>query len=127
MNYSLMFQSKEPGNITGETYEGVFEIRRVLTPMQKAQADVERRAFLGNPVAGEDIDPEVAELGFAISQLKFRVVKGPKWYTESNNLKNFLDSNVLIELVNAVISVELDFKKELQEKALKAKENLTAK
>ncbi len=125
INETLLFQSKEAGNVTGQTYEGSFEVRKVLTPQQKAMADVERRAFLGNPSAGEEIDTEVAELGFAISQLKMRIVKAPKWYTESNNLKNFLDSNVLIELVNAVIQVELDFKANLRDKAQKAKELLS--
>ncbi len=125
VNEQLFFESTEAGEISGEKYQGTFEVRKVLTPAQKAQADVERRNFLGNPLAGEAVDPETAELAFAISQLKVRIVKAPKWYQESNNLKNFIDNNVLVELVNKVIEIEINFKKSIKEKADKAKEQLT--
>lgn len=115
------------GEVTGESYDGTFEVRRVLTPAQKSMADFERRAFLGNPASNEDIDAEVAELAFAIGQLKVRVVKGPKWFQESNGLKNFLDQNVLVALTKEILEVEFKFKKELKEKAQKAKESLTQK
>lgn len=126
-NEQVYFKSENPGDVTGETYEGVFEVRKVLTPAQKSMADFERRAFLGNPGNNEDIDPEVAELAFAIGQLKVRVVKGPKWFTESNGLKNFLDQNILIALTKQVLEVELTFKTELKAKADKAKQNLINK
>jgi hypothetical protein len=126
-NEQLYFKSTEPGNVTGEVYEGVFEVRKVLTPTQKSMADFERRAFLGNPGTNEDIDPEVAELAFAIGQLKVRIVKGPKWFTESNGLKSFLDQNVLIELTKQVLEIELKFKTDLKAKADKAKQSLTQK
>ena len=117
----LFFESTETGDITGEKYQGTFEVRKVLTPTQKAQADKIRRDFLGNPSIGESIDTETAELAFAIGQMQVRVIKSPKWYQESNNLKNFVDSNILIELVNKVIEVELNFKKSIRDKAEKAK------
>jgi hypothetical protein len=126
-NESLLFKSNEAGDATGEFYEGIFEVRKVLTPAQKSMADFERRAFLGNPAASEDIDPQVAELAFAIGQIKARVVKGPKWFHDSNGLKNFLDQNVMIQLANEILEVELKFKKDLKEKAEQAKAALAAK
>jgi proline dehydrogenase len=126
-NEQVYFKSSEPGDVTSEMYEGVFEVRKVLTPAQKSMADFERRAFLGNPGSNEDIDREVAELAFAIGQLKVRVVKGPKWFSESNGLKTFLDQNILIELTKQVLEVELKFKTDLKAKADKAKQNLMQK
>ncbi len=120
----VIFNSKEPGSVSGEFYEGIFEVRKVLTPSQKAMADVERRNFLGNPERGAEIDPEVSELAFAISQLKVRVIKGPTWWNSSNGLKSFVDDNVLVELTNAVLQVELDFKAEIKAKAEAAKKAL---
>ncbi len=124
-NEQIVFKASEAGDATGEWFEGVFEVRKVLTPAQKSVADFERRAFLGNPTNGEDIDKEVAELAFAVGQLKVRVVKGPKWFNDSNSLKNFLDQNVLIELTRQVLEVELKFKQDLRDKAQKAKETLS--
>jgi hypothetical protein len=123
----IVFESKEAGEVTGQMYQGTFEVRKILTPVQKSLADKERRDFLRNPKEGEAVDPELAELAFAISQLKLRVVKAPKWFEESNGLKNFLDYNVLYELVNHILAVEIDFKKSIEEKAQKAKEALTEK
>ncbi len=120
----IIFNSKEPGEVSGAHYEGVFEVRKVLTPSQKAMADQERRAFLGNPERGVEVDPEVSELAFAISQLKVRVIKGPKWWNDSLGLRNFIDQNVLVEIANAVLQVELDFKAEIKAKAEAAKKAL---
>lgn len=124
-NAQVFFKSSEPGDVSGEMYEGLFEVRKVLTPNQKSMADFERRTFLGNPGSNEDIDKEVAELAFAIGQLKVRVAKGPKWFNESNGLKNFLDQNILIELTKQVLEVEFNFKKDIKDKAQKAKETLS--
>ncbi len=124
---SVHFISAETGDVTGERYEGVFEVRKVLSPAQKALADKLRRDFLGNPLTDESIDNEVAELAYATSQVTVRVVKGPKWYSESNGLKNFLDQNILIELTKQILEIEFNFKQSLKEKAKKAREELTSK
>ncbi len=124
---SFIFDPSEPGSVTGEKdrYTGTFEVRKCLNPQQKALADRERRAFLGHPLQNEAIDPEVAEFAYITSQLKVRVIKGPKWFMESDNLKNFLDENILIELANKVFNVELEFRKGIQEKAAKVKQELS--
>lgn len=118
------------GDIQG-TYTGTFRFKCFLTPTQRLAASREYRELLGNnpTLATEHED----NLAFALSQLKYRILSSPPFWTSQNaNMPGDLpDENVIDAVLEAAIGAELKYKKQLKtrkqeaiEKAKKAAEKL---
>ena len=95
------------GRISG-TYTGTFKFRCFLTPTQSLAAARDYRELLGPqlPMAPE----HEKQLSFALTQLKYRVLKSPPFWTAPNAdgeiAGNIPDLNVILAVLDAAITAE---------------------
>lgn len=103
------------GQING-TYNGTFIFRCWLDPVRQLQAGREYREFLGQN-AGMATETE-ANLAFALSQIKQRVIKAPPFWTstaqESGIAGNIGDFNIIAAVLDAAIRAEQIYKNKMQ-------------
>ena len=122
------------GDING-TYVGTFRFKCFLSPTQKLAASREYRQLLGeNPTL---ILKHEDNLAFALSQLKYRVISAPPFWTSTAQLSGMAgdipDENIIDAVLDAAIDAELKYVAHLQkkktesiEKAKKAAERMLA-
>ena len=111
------------GDING-LYTGTFIFKCFLTPSEKLAAGRDYRELLGNnailALKHED------NLAFVLSQLKYRVVSAPPFWSSSIGLNGFQgdlpDEKVLDVIFEAALSAEFKYLAMLQEKKDKALE-----
>ncbi len=108
------------GTISG-TYTGTFKFRCYLTPLQKIAVGREQRSLLGESrawVETPEYDHE-AWLAYALTQLKYRVISAPPFWTSAGVMKShegdIPDENVLEKILDAAIRSELKYKKHLKD------------
>ncbi len=108
------------GAING-TYIGTFKFRCYLTPMQKIAAGKEERDLLGSNIA---LAPEHERfMAYSLTQLKYRIIQSPPFWTSANTSSmegDLPDEEIISEILDAAISAEIQYKKELKEKKEKA-------
>lgn len=106
------------GDIAG-TYAGTFKFRCYLTPMQKIAANREMRELLGAQMtmAAE----HEANLAFALTQLKHRVISAPPFWGTGGSLSGDIpDTNVILSVLDAAFAAELKYGESLKQKKLDA-------
>lgn len=126
------WEIKLEGDING-TYLGNFRFRCYLTPTQRLAASREYRELLGaNPTLAET---HIDNLAFALTQLKYRIISAPPFWTSSLSTTNMSgdlpDENIIQATLDAAISAELKYKAQIKvkrsdaiQKAKKAAERL---
>lgn len=106
----------DEGPINGK-YLGTFKFRCFLTPSQRIAADRDFREMLGsNPSFAKEHE---ADLAFALTQLKYRVIAAPPfWDGESEgSLKgDVADDNIISLILAAAVASELKYRRQLAEK-----------
>lgn len=105
------------GEVSGQSWAGDFSVKPILSFAAIAAVDAERRRFMGNPSDETAVPEEIRSIAAMISQIKYRVAKGPSWLAESNYLADMVDGNVLVELFSKVIGVENEYRDKLNKKA----------
>lgn len=122
------------GDING-TYMGQFRFKCFLSPTQKLAASREYRQLLGeNPTLALKHEDNLA---FALSQLKYRVISAPPFWSSTASLGGYSgdipDENVIDAVLDAAIDAELKYMTQLKkkkteaiEKAKKAAERMLA-
>lgn len=105
------------GDING-TYMGTFRFKCFLTPTQKLAASREYRQLLGeNPTLALQHDDNLA---FSLSQLKYRVISAPPFWTSTAALNGYSgdipDENVISAVLDAAIGAELKYMNHLKKK-----------
>jgi hypothetical protein len=108
------------GDIHG-TYAGAFRFRCYLSPLQQIAADRERRELLGNTLVG--VDEHVSFLAYALTQLKYRIVTAPPFWTSANPATlagDIADENVIGAVLDAALGSEIKYKSQLKKKKLEA-------
>jgi len=106
----------EHGELSGTTWAGTFKVRPVLSFSGIAQADADRRRFVGNPESMGSVSEEVANIAVMLSQVKARVADAPPWFRETSYLADLIDGNVLISLFSKVMDVEKNYREALTKK-----------
>lgn len=102
------------GAING-TYIGTFKFKCFLHPSDTMAAGRMYRELLGpNPTLAAQHE---SFLAYALSQLKYRVVSAPPFWSErveeSNLSGDIADDNVITEILNAAIDAEILYKKQI--------------
>lgn len=98
MKDTVSFPVKIKGETTGETFDGLFEVRVALSHRDVLKEDEIYRASLGaNP---QDAAPYPASIAAAIAYLRIRLKVAPTWFMQSGYGLDLLDENVLIEINN---------------------------
>lgn len=99
----------------GGTYTGTFKFRTFLDPLRQLQAGKEFREYLGAQ-ASQAPDSE-ANLAFALTQLKFRVISAPPFWTstlqDSGISGNVGDLNVIALVLDSAIRAETLYKEKI--------------
>jgi hypothetical protein len=117
-------------NITapiGGTYQGTFQFRTVLSPLQLIEADRDFRELLGKNT--ELVGSQVENLAYTIAQLKQRVVKSPPFWNDG--LSRFPGSHIRDEMVlqavyEAAALSEIMYRNKLKENHKASVERLKA-
>jgi hypothetical protein len=110
------WEMKEEGPIEG-TYKGTFVFRCFLTPTATLAVGREYRELLGRyaDMATED----ESFLAYALTQLKYRIIKAPPFWTSaigSNFTGDIPDKNVLSKILYAAVEAEIRYKENMKEK-----------
>jgi hypothetical protein len=127
----VAFVLKVDGDITGETYQGNFECKRLLSHRDRINKDATRRNLLGaQPEAASNDAIFRAEM---LAHLGVSLTEVPKFWKESNNGLDLFDDNVVIDLYTKVTEIQAEeitkitkdgegAKKSVKERALKKEE-----
>lgn len=111
----------------GGTYQGVFQFRTVLSPMQQIEADRDYRELIGSNY--QIIGTHVDNLAYILSQLRQRVIKHPPFWDDGLSRfkgSHIRDEEVVLAVYEAAVLAETKFRKELKEKHKVAIEKLKA-
>lgn len=118
---TALWELKQDGDING-TYTGSFRFRCYLVPSQRLAASREYRELLG-PHANLALNHD-DNLAFALTQLKYRVISSPPFWTSSLSTTlmagDLPDENIIQTILDAAISAELKYKYQLKEKRSEA-------
>lgn len=101
----------------GGTYTGTFQFRCLLDPLRSLQAGREYRELLGkHAVLVSEAD---ADLAFALTQLKHRVLKSPPFWSSTTQDAEFAgnlpDLNIIALALDAAIRAENLYKEKMAE------------
>jgi hypothetical protein len=112
-NNKAIYELDQVGEIGG-SYKGVFEFRCFLNPIQYIAADREYRDLIGkNPALS---DPHADSLAYALTQLKYRVLKAPPfWNAEDGIIAGGAvpDREIISLILSAATEAEIKFRKSL--------------
>lgn len=104
------------------TYKGNFKVKCILSPLEYIQSDATYRELLGktNPQFANDY---VAQLSYALSQLKYRIISSPSWFKSETNSINgsHVDDRVLLYVLDKTIECEEKYRKGIEERYNKAR------
>lgn len=118
------FHISEVGKNSGETFTGDFTVRCFLNPLEVLKADRLYRELMGaiNPHLASS---EAQNFSFALSQLKFRIVKSPSGWKNSEIDGGHLDDNVVIAVLNKAIAAQILYKERSVERMKGLQNKLT--
>lgn len=118
----LTFTVDVKGSDTDRQYTGVFTIKGRLTQRDYLLEDQIRRDVLGPNAQGAG--QSAIGISIAVSYLKVRILKAPKWWTDSDGGLDLEDGNILPEVYYKAAECEQAEKKALAEQAEKARQDL---
>jgi outer membrane scaffolding protein for murein synthesis (MipA/OmpV family) len=111
----------------GGTYQGVFQFRTVLSPIQQIEADRDYRELLGTNATL--VSTHVDNLAYSLSQLRQRVIKAPPfWDDGASRFKgsHIRDEEVIQAVYEAAVISETKFRAQIKEKHKASIERLKA-
>lgn len=111
----------------GQTYQGVFQFRTILTPMQLIEADRDYRDLIGKNA--EFASSIVENLSYILTQLKQRIIKSPPFWNAGSELfpgGQIKDNEVLNLVFEAAMASEDKFRQNLNELHKKSLEKIKA-
>lgn len=101
----------------GGTYQGLFQFRTILSPIQQIEADRDYRELLG-PSASL-VSTHVDNLAYSLSQLRQRVIKAPPfWDDGASRFKgsHIRDEEIIQAVYEAAVLSETKFRAQIKEK-----------
>lgn len=108
------WQLQAEGDIMG-TYSGLFKFRCYLLPTQVIAIGREFRTLLGE--FGLYANEQQTLFANALTQLKYRVISGPPFWTASLQTGSFPgdlpDESIIGQILNAALDAELKYKQDL--------------
>lgn len=109
---------------SNESYKGVFQVKCLLNPMAFISADKLYRDLVGGKP--HEAHEHARALAFALSQLKYRVIKMPPfWESKEIDGGHIDDDNIIMEILNRAIYCEGEFIKMKKDEAARIEKELT--
>jgi hypothetical protein len=124
---SVTFRLAEVGARSRTTYEGAFRVKGGLSPYDELSASRDLRALLGEH--GVQATDHEVNLAYALSQLRYRILEAPLFWTEKGRDGYGgadIDDNVLITVLNMAGEAEVANNKRLREEAKARLKQLSA-
>jgi len=107
---------------TKTTYRGQFKVKCLLSALDYIKSDAYFRELLGktNP---EYANEYVTQLCYSLSQVKYRIMESPDWFTESATgvVGGGVEDNILLYVLEECVKAEEQYRKDMDEKFEKAK------
>lgn len=122
MASELTFTIDTKGELTDRQYTGVFTIKSRLTQRDFLLQDQFRRDNLGTNT--QDASPGAIGIATAVSHLRVRILKAPKWWTDSDGGLDLEDGNILAEVYYKAVETEAKERNALAEEVNKAQQEL---
>lgn len=120
----IKFTFEGKGDLTGNTYQGIFHIKPALNLIEYISQNNEHRELLNHPKDNATIDPESYGAAMLLARFKAYIISGPSWYTQSDNLKNCYDFNIPVLLNQRIQEETQKWRDSISEEANKAKNDL---
>jgi hypothetical protein len=111
----------------GGTYQGVFQFRTVLSPIQQIEADRDFRELLG--ANASFATTHVENLAYTLAQLRQRIIKAPPFWDDGLSKfkgSHIRDEEILQAVYEAAVMAETKFRNQLKEKHKESIERLKA-
>jgi hypothetical protein len=111
------------GDVSGEKYEGSFKTKPVLTHAEQLGRDAIMRDLLGpNPLQAQNRPTSQAGI---LAECRVRLLDSPAFWKDSGGGLNLYDENVIVAVYDRILEIEEKFKKDIKDRAEKAKQSLT--
>ena len=107
---TAFYTINEEGAIQGD-YRGVFTLKCYLSPLDSLAAGRQFRNHLGP--YGDSATESERYTAFCMSQIAYRVIKGPPWWTADNSTGNIPDLNILSTILDRCLVAESAYKERL--------------
>jgi hypothetical protein len=125
MNIPIEFSISVVGEVTGETYAGVFKAFPRLSHSKSLLKDQMRRDLLGPK--GEEANQEAMNVAVAFSTIWAHLTgETPSWFKDSNRGLDLFDETPIAFLYNKILEMERDANVTLKKQAEDAKKALEA-
>jgi hypothetical protein len=121
-NDAVQFSIDVTGNVTGESWKGLFEALPRLSHRLQLQRDKVRRELLGDAPSGAT--ERALELAALLSDLQVRLTTWPKWWADYKFGLDLLDDNILSEIGDNVVNIIQKEEERLKKRAEEAQEEI---
>jgi len=98
------------GEITGQKYFGSFKIKVILTHDERFAIERTYKRLLPDD---KGVEQEISLRAAGIAELDQRIVEAPKWWIDSRNGRDLVDSQPIYDLVVAVNKLYEEWRSEL--------------
>lgn len=112
------------GKESGESFSGDFVVRCYLNPLEILKADRLYRDLMG-PTNPHLASSEAQNFSFALSQLKYRMVKSPAGWKNTEIDGGHLDANIVVGVLNKAIEAQMLYKDKSVERLKSLQSKLT--
>lgn len=119
------FTIDSEGIATKDTYRGTFTVKCMLSPLEFIKADRLYRQLVGDNVSSAH--PTARSNAFALSQLKFRIVKAPPFWQNDELAGGHVENNIIAEVMESAITAEEKYREQKQKEAEELQKILTDK
>ena len=119
-NIPVEFSVSVTGEVTGETFKGVFKAVPRLSHRDNLRRDQLRRDLLGG--RPEDASPDALNVSLVFSKIWCHVVESPSWWKDSGNGVNLLDETPVAAVFDNVARIEREAIQAVQDAAKKKAE-----
>jgi len=125
-NIPVEFSVSVTGEVTGETFKGVFKAVPRLSHRDNLRRDQLRRDLLGG--RPEDASPDAMNVSLVFSKIWVHLTESPSWWRDSGNGVNLLDEAPVAAVFDNVARIEREaieaVKKQAEKQAEAAAEEL---
>jgi hypothetical protein len=113
-NLPVEFSVNVVGEVTGETFKGVFKAVPRLSHRDNLRRDQLRRDLLGGKA--DEASPDALNVSLVFSKIWVHIVDAPGWWKESGNGVNLLDEAPIAAVYDNVARIEREAIEALQKK-----------
>lgn len=113
------------GETTGQTFEGVFKARPLLSHRARLDSDKMRRSLIGEKP--EEASESTVHTAVVLSYIFHHLESSPAWWRESGNGLNLIDFAPVQAVYDAILKIETDVYTEIKKAGEDAAKALSPK